>query len=144
MVMLYPLKFMTMFDFRKSAVLVLCVWICALVGVVPLFWREECYFFYAYEAAQWRFAATECGEFTGYYLDFLPTIGIVVCMLSMDALALTRLRANHTVRCTCARSRPTQFACSLVENYRLQSICQSVPFLLAVLSFHVVARYAET
>ncbi|GMR37709.1 hypothetical protein PMAYCL1PPCAC_07904, partial [Pristionchus mayeri] len=144
MSLLFPLRYLMMFDFRKSLALLVVVWICAFIEIIPYFWSHNCYFFYKYEVALWEFAETECGEFTGFYFDFLPSIIVVIFILIMDVIALIRLRATHAATCDTNMSNEQRKARKIERGFFIQSLCQTVPFLMAVLCFHVVSRYANT
>ncbi|GMS85494.1 hypothetical protein PENTCL1PPCAC_7669, partial [Pristionchus entomophagus] len=144
MSLLYPLRYLMMFDLRKGIALLVVVWTCAFIEIAPYFWSRECYFFYKYEVALWEFAETGCGEFFGFYFDFLPSIVIVVCILVMDVIALMRLRSSHADAYVSTMSEEQKKARKIEIGFFTQSLCQTVPFLMAVLCFHVVSRYAET
>ncbi|KAF8364498.1 hypothetical protein PRIPAC_91421 [Pristionchus pacificus] len=144
MSLMYPLRYLLMFDMRKSAALLCVVWTLAFIEIVPYFWSRNCYFFYKYEVALWEFAETECGEFFGFYFDFLPSIVVVFFILAMDVVALIKLRASHKDAFVSTMSQEQRKARKIEIGFFIQSLCQTVPFLMAVLCFHVVSRYAET
>ncbi|KAF8375349.1 hypothetical protein PRIPAC_81778 [Pristionchus pacificus] len=144
MSLMYPLKYLMMFDFQKGVALLIIVWTCAVIETVPYFWSAHCFFFYKSEVALWEFAETKCGEFFGFYFDFLLSVIIVLLILTMDIIALSKLRKNNADIHSAQMSHEQRRRRKLEVLFFVQSLCQTVPFLLAVLCFHVVSRYATT
>ncbi|GMT16617.1 hypothetical protein PFISCL1PPCAC_7914, partial [Pristionchus fissidentatus] len=144
MSLLFPLRYLLLFDFRKSLALLFVVWTCAVIEIIPYFWSTECFFIYEYEVALWTFAETECGEFFGFYFDFVPSITVIICILTMDVIALSRLRSNHAAASLTQMNADQRKRRKIEIGFFIQSLCQTVPFLLAVLCFHVVSRYASS
>ncbi|KAK0414133.1 hypothetical protein QR680_007160 [Steinernema hermaphroditum] len=88
----YPFRYENILSAQLTFGLILLVWIISLCQVVPYFY-PDCGVIFDEKTFTFGFQLTECGLFTGTYMDFLVSIIAVAVIFTIDFFSYLKIRS---------------------------------------------------
>ncbi|KAL6730099.1 hypothetical protein Aduo_001095 [Ancylostoma duodenale] len=86
-----PLFYSRAFSNRNLIIFIGGFWILSSAQSIVLLW-EGCEYVFSRSQFAWIYAATECGLFASFYLDFMFCVVLIICVLLIDSVTFFFIR----------------------------------------------------